>query len=123
MTTTADSQCIAVDDNKNVISIKASLTGFIVKEKPGMYVSYCPALELCSQGKTPKHAERMIIEATKIFIEDCLERGILNDVLKECGFYSIYQNPPRKKNKKGTATNPKVRQIEFPAELPVMAFG
>jgi len=91
---------------ENVISIKAYLSAVITQKKPNLHVSYCPALDLCSQGETMQEAEKNIIEATHLFIECCLEQNTLNQVLTECGFHSVHQ--PAKKKKSN--------------ELPVLAY-
>ncbi len=110
---------------ENIISIKVSLKAIIERDKPKMYVSYCPALDLCSQGETRKEAKKNIIEATELFIESCLEDNTLTEVLEECGFHSVYEKPKRKKSK--TPVMPPVTDyhevIYFSAELPVMAYG
>ena len=117
-------QSLSVSKAENVISIKASLVATIAKEKPGLYVSYCPALDLYSQGKTERDAEKKIIEATELFIGSCLERGVLNEVLKECGFHTMQQRPHHNKPKKTQAMVGKPSwEINIPAELPVMAYG
>jgi len=115
-------QRIRVGKAENIISIKASLVADIYKEKPGMYVSYCAALDLYSMGATAKEAEKNIIEATEAFIEYCVEHDTLNAVLKECGFRSVDAKPPRKKVARKPANSAIVnkRQIHIPAELPMM---
>ncbi len=57
-----------------------------VKRKNGVFVSYCPAFDLYSQGDTKKEAAKNIFEAVKLFINTSFERGNLDAVLKECGF-------------------------------------
>ncbi len=57
-----------------------------VKKKANVYVSYCPVLDIYSQGTTLKEAERNISEAIKLFIDTCFEMGTLDAVLKACGF-------------------------------------
>lgn len=49
-------------------------------------VASFPHLDLSSQGHTHKEAESNLIEAAQLFLEDCLERGVLGEVLQECGF-------------------------------------
>jgi len=121
MSKRSSDQHIRVGKAENVISIKASLMAEIYKEKPGMYVSYCAALDLYSQGATAKEAEKNIIEATEAFIESCVERDTLNAVLKECGFRPVDAKPPRKKTARKPATSAVAhKQIHFPAELPMM---
>jgi hypothetical protein len=39
-----------------------------------------------SQGRTRDQAARNLIEAAQLFLEDCFERGTLEEVLKDCGF-------------------------------------
>ncbi|WP_423907681.1 type II toxin-antitoxin system HicB family antitoxin [Candidatus Spongiihabitans sp.] len=124
MSNAISNQYTNVSDAKNTISLKASLTATISKEKPGMYVSYCPALNLCSQGETSKEAEKNIIEATELFIEDCLERNVLDEVLKNRGFHPTHQKSRRRKIKKEpAAADAMVRQISIPTELPMLAYG
>lgn len=57
-----------------------------VKKKAAVYVSSCQVLDIHSQGKTEREAKKNIIEAIKLFIVTCFERGTLDAVLKECGF-------------------------------------
>ena len=45
-----------------------------------------PALDISSQGRTHEEAMRNLIEAAQLFIEDCFERGVLDEVLKGAGF-------------------------------------
>ncbi len=124
MSNTISNPSINVSGAKNTISIKVLLTATISKEKPGMYVSYCQALDLCSQGKTQAEAKKNIIEATELFIEDCLERNVLVEVLKDCGFHPLHQKyRGRKIKKEPAAADAIVRQISIPTELPMLAYG
>lgn len=50
------------------------------------YISYCPALDLYSQGYTQEEALRNIVEAVQAFLESCYSRGYLDQVLRDCGF-------------------------------------
>jgi predicted RNase H-like HicB family nuclease len=60
-----------------------------VKRKAKVYVSRCPVLDLYSQGETESKARKNIIEAIRLFIVSCFEKGTLDSVLKECGFKPI----------------------------------
>jgi len=46
----------------------------------------CPVLDLHTQGDTIDEAKANIIEAIRLFIESCIRRGTLDNVLRECGF-------------------------------------
>jgi hypothetical protein len=50
-----------------------------------VYVGYCPALKLYSQGVDKVEAKAAIISAAKLFIVRCYERDILHTVLRERG--------------------------------------
>lgn len=57
-----------------------------IKKKGSMFISSCPILDICSQGETEKRAQENIIEAVRLFLSSCFERGTLDQVLKDCGF-------------------------------------
>jgi predicted RNase H-like HicB family nuclease len=50
------------------------------------YVAYSPALDLSTSGKTKTEAKKMFDEAAEAFIEELMEMGTLNKVLKELGW-------------------------------------
>ncbi len=108
---------------KGVVFIRANLTAQIKKEKPKLFVSYCPELDLYSQGETIKEAKNNISEATQLFIQSCVERNTLREVLEECGFNSVYkQQPARKQRNKPVATFSGDREVQIPADIPIMQF-
>ena len=67
------------------IKITLSLPVKVVKKKK-WYVASCPALDVASQGDTEGSAKAHLQEALVAFLESCLERGVLEEVLQECGF-------------------------------------
>lgn len=50
-----------------------------------VYVGYCPALKLYSQGTKKDEARAAIISAAKLFIVRCYEKDILHTVLRDRG--------------------------------------
>ena len=125
MMSTHPDQSIDSGHAENTIWIKLSLTATVMQEKPGLYVSHCPALDLYSQGEDSKEAERNIIEATKLFVQSCIERDTLTEVLKECGFYPIHRAPRKAKARppKPVSAGAHLREISIPTELPMLAHG
>ncbi len=77
------------------ISLKLSITAQIEKEGD-IYVSFCPDLDIASQGATEEEAEKNLIEAITGFIQTCFEMGTLHQVLTECGFKD--ECSPKKKS-------------------------
>ncbi len=71
--------------SKENINIKLSLNTEIFKEKEsGIYVAYCPELDLYSQGDNKKEAKKNIIEASELFLESYIENHIfskLHDII------------------------------------------
>jgi predicted RNase H-like HicB family nuclease len=49
-------------------------------------VSLCPALDIASQGKTPRSALRHLREAVALVLKDGLASGALESVLEQTGF-------------------------------------
>ena len=127
------SDYINVDTAEDTISIKVSLSALIDKEKEtGLYVSYCPALALYSQGKTEKEAGENIVEAVELFIETCIEEHTLEKVLEDCGFSidaDVRSTSPQRiaQQTAGYAKLPPqfvtAKKINIPAEIPMMAYG
>ena len=56
-----------------------------VREDEARFVSFCPALDVYSQGPSEEAALHNLAEAVQLFVESCLARGTLDRVLKDCG--------------------------------------
>ena len=52
----------------------------------GHFVSCCPPLDVYSQGSDKKTALDNLVEALQLFIGSCIDRGTLDQALKDCGF-------------------------------------
>ena len=64
---------------------KFSLPFSILKERK-YYIAYSPALDLSTSGKTFEEAKRRFEEVVEIFFEEVLEKGTLDNVLRESSF-------------------------------------
>jgi len=51
------------------------------------YQAYCPELVMTGFGDTPEEAKDTLRREISIYLEDCEEMGILDEVLIEAGFY------------------------------------
>jgi hypothetical protein len=54
-------------------------------DEANVYVGYCPALKLYSQGRTEHESEEAIVSAVKLFLVACYERDILHSALRNRG--------------------------------------
>jgi len=52
----------------------------------GVFVGYCPALNIYSQGRSADEADQAVMSAVSMFVGVCYGRGILHGFLNEKGF-------------------------------------
>jgi hypothetical protein len=50
-----------------------------------VYVGYCPALKLYSQGETQEEASNAVVSAATLFLVTCYERDALHSALRRRG--------------------------------------
>lgn len=62
----------------------------IVFNEDGVYVAYCPELDISSSGKSIEQAKEMLKNAVRLFIEEAEKMGTLKDILEE----SRYKKDP-----------------------------
>ena len=76
------------------VAVKAEFTLFGVMKREGdWYIAHCPPLDLTTQGRTLAEAKKNLLEASELFIVSCLERGTLDQALKELGFVPFKAKP------------------------------
>src|SRR5262249_20498544 len=51
------------------------------------WIAGCPALDVHSQGRSAEDAKRCLEEAIALWVESCLERGTLDEALRQLGFH------------------------------------
>jgi predicted RNase H-like HicB family nuclease len=74
----------------DTVGISLRLLCTIKQEGRNKWVTGCPKLDLFSQGKTEEEAKSSLREAIALWVEDCLERGTLEQALEECGFHKVH---------------------------------
>lgn len=77
-----------------------------VRKKGKIFVSQCPLLDVFSQGDTRGEALENLNEAVKLFLQSCLERGTLEQVLRESGFQSAADTASLPRGKREHVTVP-----------------
>ena len=76
------------------LKIQAEFKLFGVMKRDGdWYIAHCPPLDLTTQGRTMAEAKKNLVEASELFIVSCLERGTLDQALKELGFVPLKAQP------------------------------
>jgi hypothetical protein len=76
--------------NKNS-NIETELEVFLFEED-GIWVSYCPALEVSSYGDNMDDAKDAFEDAVKIFFEETTKKGTLGQCLKQLG-WEVKESP------------------------------
>jgi predicted RNase H-like HicB family nuclease len=61
-----------------------------VRREGNWFISRSPNLDVYSQGRTERESLENLIEALQLFMESCFERGVLEQVLKDCGFRPVH---------------------------------
>ena len=85
---------------------------FVVKKQGPWFVSSCPVLDVCSQGRTRKQAQENLVEALQLFLVSCYERGTLSQVLRESGF--VPRRLPARPRKASSKPAPKTLRVPLP---------
>ena len=94
-------------------AIQFSLRVPMELRKDGTWVySTCRPFDVHGQGKNETEAVESLIEALQLFVESCFERGVLEKVLKDCGF-----RPATRKNT--TKLNSTVSSLERMIDVPL----
>lgn len=77
---------------KILVQAKFMLFG-VVKREGDWFIAHCPPLDLTTQGRTLAEAKANLVEASELFIVSCLERGTLDQAMKELGFVPFKARP------------------------------
>jgi len=83
-----------------------------IKRQGKWFVAYCPPLDLSTQGKTIEEAKKNLVEASQLFIISCLERGTLDQALKELGFVPAHGEAAEEPLPAGS--------FQFPVPIPLI---
>lgn len=78
------------------LKITASVKAATRKDdQTGIYVAYCPALRLRSQGTDEKRAKAAIESAIMLFLKTCIDEGKLDEALHDRGFKGVTSDDAR----------------------------
>lgn len=79
----------ALSPNRNSVNVNVQIVLF---QEDGMWVAYCPALELSSYGDDQEEAKEAFEEAMKIFLSETNRKGTLERYLLKLG-WQLQQKP------------------------------
>lgn len=68
------------------IEIAVKYRGYVrLSDQTGNYVSWCPMLDIKSQGRSIEEARASLDDSVRLFVVHCFRRGILEEALKRRG--------------------------------------
>lgn len=68
------------------VTLNIKLKAFVRRETKARWVAVCPRLDVASQGRTEEDAKRSLWEAVHLWFESCIERGVLDQAMRELNF-------------------------------------
>lgn len=68
------------------IKLDVNLRAFVRRETKLRWIANCPMLGVASQGTSEQGAKASLQEAVELWFESCLERGVLDQALREANF-------------------------------------
>src|SRR2546423_9390565 len=68
------------------IALDVHLQAFVRRDTSRRWIATCPLVGVSSQGKTVVDARRCLQEAIELWFESCVERGVLDQALREANF-------------------------------------
>jgi predicted RNase H-like HicB family nuclease len=68
------------------VTLDVNLRAFVRKEKKNRWAAICPTIGVASQGSNREDAMRSLTEAVEAWFESCIERGVLDQALRETNF-------------------------------------
>jgi predicted RNase H-like HicB family nuclease len=73
--------------DRSVITLQIKLET-LTRKDGDQWLAWCLPLDVMSQGNTHKAALAGLREAIQLWFESCIQRGVLDEALKEAGFQS-----------------------------------
>jgi predicted RNase H-like HicB family nuclease len=68
------------------IALEVHLQAFVRSDTTRRWIATCPMVGVVSQGKSDDDARRCLQEAVELWFESCVERGVLDQALREANF-------------------------------------
>jgi hypothetical protein len=81
--------------HKQALELAVKYRGYVsLSDASGLYVSWCPLLDIKSQGTSAEEARASLNDSVRMFVVHCFRRGILEEVLKNLGLEETLDDAP-----------------------------
>ncbi len=68
------------------IALEVNLQAFVRRETSLRWIATCPLIGVASQASTDDAARLCLQEAVELWFESCIQRGVLDQALREANF-------------------------------------
>ena len=68
------------------ISLGVNLNAYVRRDTARRWIATCPLIGVASQGHNASEAKACLQEAVELWFESCIERGVLDQALREANF-------------------------------------
>jgi predicted RNase H-like HicB family nuclease len=73
-------------DMDETVELVVNLRAYVRRDTRKRWVAVCPAIGVASQGSDADDAKTSLQEAVELWFESCVERGVLDQALRESNF-------------------------------------
>ena len=78
------------------IALEINLQAYVRREAAQRWMATCPHIGVVTQGESSADAKRCLQEAVELWFESCIERGVLDQALREANFRPSASSRARK---------------------------
>ncbi|HWS72485.1 MAG TPA: type II toxin-antitoxin system HicB family antitoxin [Thermoanaerobaculia bacterium] len=107
------------------ISLEVNLRAYVRRDTARRWIATCPLIAVASQGKTADEARTSLQEAVELWFESCIERGVLDQALREASFRpSLQRESVRKRTTRGAKQRHRAEVLgdEFAVRLTIPGY-
>src|SRR3954464_10381427 len=80
------------------IALEINLQAYVRRETAQRWIATCPHIGVVTQGESSSDARRCLQEAVELWFESCIERGVLDQALREANFRPSVSSLSRKES-------------------------
>jgi predicted RNase H-like HicB family nuclease len=80
------------------IALEINLQAYVRRETAQRWIATCPHIGVVTQGESSSDARRCLQEAVELWFESCIERGVLDQALREANFRPSVSSFSRKES-------------------------
>ena len=81
------------------ISLDVNLRAYVRRDTSRRWVATCPLIGVATQAETAAGAKGCLQEAVELWFESCIERGVLDQALREANFRPSLSASPAKRSR------------------------